>query len=256
MIHPTAIIAPSAKIAENVKIAPYADIGQHVEIGAGTCIGSHTAIYGPTIIGEDNRIFQHCTLGGEPQDIGYQDEATQLVIGDRNTIREYVSLNRGTQKGGGVTHLGNDNYLMSYVHVGHDCKIGNNNILTNSTSLAGHVTLGDHCNLGGFSLLHQFIHVGSHAFTSMGSAINRDVPPFVIVSGSYARSYGINKVGLRRKGFSPELIKAINKAYKLLVRRRSKRDAALEQLAPLAEKYSEVQLFIDFILSSQRGIVK
>lgn len=256
MIHPTAIIAPSAKIAEHVKIAPYADIGEHVEIGAGTSIGSHATIYGPTIIGEDNRIFQHSSLGDEPQDIGYQDEATQLVIGDRNIIREYASLNRGTAKGGGVTQLGDDNYLMAYVHVGHDCKIGNNNIFTNSVSLAGHVTVGDHCNLGGFSLLHQFIRVGSHAFSSMGAAINRDVPPFVMVSGNYARSYGINKVGLQREGFSPELIKAINKAYKLLVRRRGEHGAALKQLAPLAEQFSEVQLFIDFISSSQRGIVK
>jgi UDP-N-acetylglucosamine acyltransferase len=239
-----------------VTIAPYADIGEQVEIGAGTSIGSHATIYGPTIIGSGNRIFQHAALGGEPQDVGYQEEATQLLIGDRNIIREYVSLNRGTLKGGGVTQLGNDNYLMAYTHIGHDCKIGNNNIFTNSTSLAGHVSVGDHCNFGGFSLLHQFIRIGSHAFTSMGAAINRDVPPFVIVSGNYARSYGINKIGLQRKGFSPELIEAINKSYKLLVRHRSERDAALKQLAPLAEQFSEVQLFIDFILSSQRGIVK
>lgn len=179
-----------------------------------------------------------------------------MVIGDRNIIREYVSLNRGSLKGGGVTRLGDENYLMDYSHVGHDCQIGNNNIFTNSTSLAGHVSVGDHCNFGGFSLLHQFIRIGSHAFTSMGSAINRDVPPFVIVSGNYARSYGINKIGLQRKGFSAELIKAIGKTYKLLVRNRSERDVALQQLAPLAKQFREVQLFIDFISSSPRGIVK
>ena len=256
MIHPTAIIDSSAKIAENVHIGPYAVICAAVEIGANTRIGAHTIVCGPTFIGAGNRIFQHAVLGEEPQDLGYQGEATRLVIGERNVIREYATLNRGTAKGGGITKIGDDNYLMAYTHIGHDCQIGSNNVFTNSTSLSGHVEVNDHCNLGGFTLLHQFTRIGSYAFTSMGSAINRDVPPFVMVSGNYARSYGINKVGLQRKGFPPDLIQAISRAYKLLVRTRAEREAALAQLEPLAEQYSEVQLFIDFVLSSSRGIVK
>jgi UDP-N-acetylglucosamine acyltransferase len=255
-IHPTAIIDSSANIAQDAHVGPYVVIGAEVEIGEGTRIGAHTIICGSTIVGAGNRIFQHAVLGEEPQDLGYQDEDTRLVIGEHNVIREYVSINRGTLKGGGVTKIGNDNYLMAYTHIGHDCQIGSNNIFTNSTSLSGHVEVNDHCNLGGFTLLHQFTRIGSYAFTSMGSAINLDVPPFVIVSGNYARSYGINKLGLQRKGFTPERIGAIGKAYKLLVRKRTERDQALAQLKPLAEQYSEVQLFIDFVLSSPRGIVK
>lgn len=262
MIHATAMVDPSAKIADDASIGrhvvvePYAIIGAGVAIGANTRIGAHATIHGPTVIGEGNRIFQHASLGAAPQDIGFQDEDTQLVIGDRNIIREYASLNRGTLKGGGITKIGSDNFLMAYVHIGHDCQVGDHNIFTNSTSLAGHVAVGDYCNFGGFSLLHQFIRIGSYAFTSMGSVINRDVPPFVIVSGNYARSYGINKVGLQRKGFSKELIQAINTAYKLLVRKRSNTQVALQKLNPLAEQFSEVKLLIDFIQGSERGIVK
>ncbi len=256
MIHATAIIDSSAKIADSANIGPYVIIGAGVEIGAGTSIGAHSVISGPTIIGAKNRIFQHTTIGEEPQDISYLEDATQLVIGDCNTIREYVSINRGTKKGGGITRIGDDNYLMAYAHIGHDCQVGNNNIFTNSVSLAGHVEVGDFCNLGGFSLMHQFIRIGSHAFTSMGAAINRDVPPFVIVSGNYAKSYGINKIGLQRKGFSAELVSAIDKTYKLLVRNRSDRQSSLNQLTPMAKKFSEVQYFIDFVTDSSRGIVK
>ena len=256
MIHPTAIVDPAAIIAENVSIGAYAVIGPQVEIDAGSHIGDHATLYGPTKIGRDNRILQHATLGGAPQDLHYAGEPTRLVIGDRNTIREYASINRGSVGGGGVTTVGDDNFIMSYVHIGHDCRVGNHNIITNSASLAGHVEIGDHCNLGGFSLVHQFTRIGSHAFTSMGSAINRDVPPFVIVSGNYARSYGINKIGLRRKGFSAEVIEAIDKAYKLLVRRRVPRDEALRQLEPVARQFGEVKLFVEFVTSSSRGIVK
>ena len=165
-------------------------------------------------------------------------------------------MSRGSVTGGGVTQVGNDNYVMAYAHIGHDCHVGDQNVITNSVSLAGHVQVGDQCNLGGFSLIHQFVRIGSFALTSMGSVINRDVPPFVTVSGNYARSYGINKIGLRRKGFSAEAISAINRAYKLLVRRRAQRDDALQQLEPLAQEFSEVRLFVDFLLSSSRGIVK
>lgn len=256
MIHSTAIIDPTATLAEDVSIGAYAVIGSQVEIESGCHIGDHATVYGPTTIGRDNQILQHVTLGGAPQDLSYGGEPTRLIIGDRNTIREYCSINRGSVKGGGVTQVGNDNYIMSYAHIGHDCRVGNENVITNSVSLAGHVEIGDQCNLGGFSLVHQFTRIGSYAFTSMGAAINRDVPPFVIVSGNYARSYGINKIGLRRKGFSTDAIKAITRAYKLLVRNRVPRDEALRQLEPLARKFSEVQLFVDFIVNSTRGITR
>lgn len=256
MIHSTAVIDPKTTIASDVSIGAYAVIGPQVEIDSGSSIGDHSTIYGPTTIGRDNQILQHTTLGGAPQDLNYKGEPTRLVIGDRNTIREYASISRGTVTGGGVTQVGNDNFIMAYAHIGHDCHVGAQNVITNSVSLAGHVQVGDQCNLGGFSLVHQFVRIGSFAFTSMGSVINRDVPPFVIVSGNYARSYGINKIGLRRKGFSVEAINAISRAYKLLVRRRVRRDDALQQLEPLVQKFSEVRLFVDFLLSSSRGTVK
>jgi len=256
VIHSTAIVDPQAKIAADVSIGAYAVIGPQVEIDSGTQVGEHTTILGPTTIGCDNRILQNTTLGGAPQDLHYNGEPTRLVIGDRNTIREYTSISRGSVAGGGVTEVGNDNFIMAYVHIGHDCRVGDRNIFTNSVSLAGHVQVGEQCNLGGFSLMHQFVRIGSHAFTSMGSAINRDVPPYVTVSGNYARSYGINKIGLRRKGFSDEAIDAITRAYKLLVRRRVPRDDALVQLEPLVQQFGEVRLFVDFVLSSSRGIVK
>lgn len=256
LIHSTAIIDPTARIAEGVSIGAYAVIGPQVEIYSGTHIGDHATIYGPTTIGCDNHILQHTTLGGAPQDLNYKGEPTRLVIGDRNTIREYTSISRGSVTGDGVTQVGNDNFIMAYAHIGHDCHVGDQNVIANSVSLAGHVKVGDKCNLGGFSLMHQFVRIGSFAFTSMGSVINLDVPPFVTISGNYARSYGINKIGLRRNGFSAETINAINKAYKLLVRKRVQRDDALQQLEPLAQKFSEVRLFVDFVLSSSRGIVK
>ena len=255
-IHPTAIIDPEARLAEDVSVGAYAVIGADVEIGSGCQVADHATIYGPTTIGTDNQILQHVTLGGAPQDLHYKGEPTQLVIGDRNIIREYVSFSRGSVGGGGITRIGDDNFIMAYAHIGHDCQVGSKNIITNSVSLAGHVEVGDQCNLGGFSLIHQFVRIGSHAFTSMGSAINRDVPPYVTVSGNYARSYGINKIGLQRKGFSAEAIAAIQKAYKLLVRRRVQREDALEQLEPLAQEFSEVRLFVDFVQSTARGIVK
>lgn len=256
MIHPTAIIDPTAKIAAGVAIGPYTIIGPNVEIGEGTRISAHVTINGPVAIGRDNRIFQYASLGEEPQDLSYAGEPTRLEIGDRNTVREYVSMNRGTPKGGGITRVGSDNLFMAYTHVGHDSRVGHKNVFANSASLAGHVTVGDQCILGGFSLVHQFTQIGSHAFTSMGAAINRDVPPFVIVSGNYARSFGINKVGLKRKGFSAETIAAITLAYKLLVRQRLSPAQAHERLAPLAAEFEAVGQFIAFVEASQRGIVK
>lgn len=256
MIHPKAMVDSSAELAEDIQISAYAVIGPDVEIGPGCRIGHHATLSGPLKVGKNNRIFAHASLGEEPQDIHYQGEPTQLVIGDDNIIREYVSMNRGTLAADGTTRIGHKNFFMTSVHIGHDCWIGDHNIFTNSTALAGHVKVGDWCSLGGFTLVHQFTTIGSYAFTSMGAAVNLDIPPFVLASGNYAKSYGINKVGLQRKGFSKEKISAIQRAYKLLVRQRSNREAVLEQLQPLIEEHTEVQLFVDFIKNSTRGIIK
>ena len=191
-----------------------------------------------------------------PRILKYDGEATRLEVGDRNTIREYVTFNRGTVDGGGITRIGNDNLFMAYVHVAHDCHVGNNNILANSASLAGHVDVADHAILGGFTLVHQFTQIGAHCFTSMGSAVNRDVPPYVIVSGNYAKPHGINKVGLKRRGFSDDTIRAILNTYKLLVRSHQSRDEVMKQVQPMADKYPEVKLFVDFVRTSKRGIVR
>lgn len=256
MIHQTAMIDPSARIADNVDIGSYSIIGADVEIGAGTWIGPHVVINGPTKIGEQNQIFQFASLGEQPQDLTYDGQPTRLEIGDRNTIREYVSFNRATEEGGGITRIGNDNLFMAYVHVAHDCQIGNEIVFANSASLAGHVEIGDHAILGGFTLVHQFTRIAPHCFTSMGSAINRDVPPYVIVSGNYAKPYGINKVGLKRHGFSDESIRAIQKAFMLLIRSHKPRTEQFGKVKPLADQFPEVKLFVDFITSSKRGIVR
>lgn len=256
MIHQTAIIDPSAVIAGDVEIGAYSIIGADVEIGAGCWIGPHVVIKGPTRIGRDNRIFQFSSIGEQPQDLKYAGQPTRLEIGDRNTIREYVTLNRGTVEDAGITHIGSDNLLMAYVHVAHDCHVGNHVILANSASLAGHVHVGDHAILGGFTLVHQFSRIGEHCFTSMGSAVNRDIPPYVVVSGNYAKPNGINKEGLKRRGFSPESIRAIVNAYKLMVRSHKPRAEALKEVAPLVEQFPEVKIFVDFINASERGIVR
>ncbi len=256
MIHPTAIIDASAKIADDVEIGAYSIIGADVEIAAGTWVGPHVVINGPTRIGRDNRIFQFASIGEQPQDLKYSGEPTRLEIGDRNTIREYVTFNRGTEDGGGLTSIGSDNLFMAYVHVAHDCHVGNNVILANSASLAGHVEVGDHAILGGFTLVHQFTQIGAHCFTSMGSAVNQDVPPYVVVSGNYAEPHGINKVGLKRRGFSDQAIRAIQNAYKIMVRSKRPREESLRQVQPLADEFDEVKLFVDFIQNSKRGIVR
>lgn len=256
MIHQTAIVDPTARIAEDVEIGPYSIIGADVEIAAGCWIGPHVVIKGPTRIGRENRIFQFASIGEQPQDLKYAGQPTRLEIGDRNTIREYVTLNRGTVEDTGITSIGSDNLLMAYVHVAHDCRVGNHVILANSASLAGHVHVGDHAILGGFTLVHQFSRIGAHCFTSMGSAVNRDVPPYVVVSGNYARPNGINKEGLKRRGFSPEAIRAIVNAYKLMVRSRKPRAEVLKDVASLVEKFPEVKVFVDFINASERGIVR
>ena len=256
MIHQTAIIDSSAIIASDVQIGAYSIIGAHVEIESGTWIGPHVVINGPAKIGKNNRIFQFASLGEAPQDLKYKGDPTRLELGDSNTIREYVTFNRGTKEGNGVTRIGNNNLFMAYVHVAHDCHVGSNIVFANSASLAGHVTVEDFAILGGFTLVHQFSRIGGYAMTSMGSAINRDVPPYLIVSGNYAKPIGVNKIGLKRRGFSDDAIRAITNAYKLLVRSHKSRDEVNAAVLPLVQKYPEVQRFVDFINASQRGIIR
>ncbi len=256
MIHQTAIIDAKAKIADDVSVGPYTVIGADVEIDSGTWIGPHVVINGPTKIGKNNKIFQFASIGEDPQDLKFDGEITYLKIADNNTIRENVTISRGTEDGGGITRIGSHNLLMAYVHIAHDCIIGDHIILANSASCAGHVEVGDHAILGGFTLLHQFTKVGKHAFTSMGSIINQDVPPYVIVASSYGKAGGINKVGLKRSGYSDEVIRAIVNAYKLLIRSKKPRDEAMQAAAELIENYSEVKLMADFIQQSERGIIR
>ena len=256
MIHQTAIIDSSAIIASDVQIGAYSIIGAHVEIESGTWIGPHVVINGPAKIGKNNRIYQFASLGEAPQDLKYKGDPTRLELGDNNTIREYVTFNRGTKEGNGVTRIENNNLFMAYVHVAHDCHVGSNIVFANSASLAGHVTVEDFAILGGFTLVHQFSRIGGYAMTSMGSAINRDVPPYLIVSGNYAKPIGVNKIGLKRRGFSDDAIRAITNAYKLLVRSHKSRDEVNAAVLPLMQQYPEVQRFVDFINASQRGIIR
>jgi UDP-N-acetylglucosamine acyltransferase len=256
MIHPTAIIDPSAKIGNNVSIGAYTIIGADVEIGDDTWIGPHVVIEGPTKIGKQNRIWQFASLGAAPQDKKFHGERSRLEIGDRNVIREFVTFNRGTEDGIGVTRIGNDNWLMAYVHIAHDCVVGNNAIFSNASSLAGHVTVDDWVILGGFSLVHQFCQVGAHAFTAMGAIINRDVPPYVTVAGSFAEPKGINSEGLRRRGYSSDRIMAIKRAYRTLYMSGLPLSEARSELARAAEGAPDVRLMLDFIERSQRSLVR
>jgi UDP-N-acetylglucosamine acyltransferase len=256
MISPHAIISPSAKLADNVSIGAFSVIGPDVEIGRGTAIGPHVVISGPAILGEENKIYQFASIGEAPQDLGYKGEPTQLIIGDRNQIRENVTINRGTVKGGGATRVGSDNLIMAYVHIAHDCQVGNKIIFSNAASLAGHVEVQDGATLGGFTLVHQFCRVGAHAFTSMGSALNRDLTPFTMASGNYARAIGINKVGLLRKGYSKEAIDALKKLFRLLVHQRGRSDHALCEAQGLAAEFPEAAQFLAFVEQSTRGIIR
>ncbi len=256
MIHPSAIIDPQAKIGANVSIGAYSIIGADVEIGDNTSIGPHVVIDGPTRIGRDNRISQFASLGAAPQDKKFHGERSRLEIGDRNVIREFVTFNRGTEDGAGLTRIGNDNWLMAYVHIAHDCVVGNHAIFSNAASLAGHVVVDDWVILGGFTLVHQFCQVGAHAFTAMGAIINRDVPPYVTVAGSFAEQKGINSEGLRRRGYSSDRIMAIKRAYRTLYMSGLPLADARTELARAAEDAPDVRLMLDFIERSQRSLVR
>lgn len=255
-IHPTAIVHPAARLGSGLAIGAYSIIGEHVQIGDGTWIGPHVVITGHTHIGRDNRIFQFCSLGEEPQDKKYGNEATGLEIGDRNTIREFCTFNRGTVQGTGITSLGDDNYMMAYVHLAHDCRVGNCTTFTNNASLAGHVQVGDCAGLGGFTSVHQFVRVGAYSFTALGTVLTQDLPPYILAAGNVAKPYGLNLRELKRRGFSEQAILALKRTYRLVYRSGLTLNEAKARIEPLAHSSPEVQGFLDFISTSGRGIIR
>ena len=256
MIDPRAVIDPAARLADDVSVGAFTIIGPDVDIGAGTWIGPHAVINGPTRIGRDNRIYQFASVGEAPQDKKYAGEATRLEIGDRNLIREFVTINRGTVQDAGVTRIGDDNWIMAYVHIAHDCRVGNQVIFSNNASLAGHVRVDDYAILGGFTLVHQFCAIGAHAFCAFGSGIKKDVPPFVIVDGSPARPRGLNAEGLKRRGFTDRAQQALRQAYKTLYRSNLSLQEALVELQGMAQEQEEVAQLVSFIEQQTRGIVR
>jgi len=257
MISDKAIIHPGAKIGPNVSVGPFSIIGEAVEIGEGTVVGAHVVITGPTRIGCENKIYPFTAIGSDGQNKQpQQDTDTTLTIGDRNVFRENITISRGTHKGGGETSIGSDNYFMAYVHVAHDCHIGNHTTFSNNASLAGHVIIEDYVNLSGFVGVHQFCRIGKYSFCSGFSAVAKDVPPFVTVFGQLAQVHGLNLVGLKRHGFSEATLLKLKHAYKVLYRQELTLGAALEKLATMVNDCPEIQLLIEFIEKSQRGIVR
>lgn len=256
MRHSTAIIHPNAKLAENVEVGAYSIIGEHVEVGAGTVIGPHVVISGHTSIGKHNRIFQFCSLGEIPQDKKYAGEPTSLEIGDHNTIREFCTFNIGTVQEARLTRIGNHNWVMAYVHIAHDCQVGNHTIFANNAQLAGHVQVGDFAILGGFTGVHQFCKIGAHVMTGVGTVLTQDVPPYVTASGNPAAPYGINAEGLRRRGFSADTVLAIKRAYKTLYKSGLTLDQARLALHEQVAECPELKILVDFIGHSQRGILR
>ncbi len=256
MIDPRAVISPQAQIAADVEIGPFAVIGADVAIGPGCRIGPHVVINGHTRLGAGNKVYQFASLGDAPQDKKYRDEPTHLEIGDRNVIRECVTVNRGTAHGKGVTRIGNDNLLMAYSHVAHDCQLGNEIVLSNVATLGGHVEIGDYAILGGLSAVHQFTKVGAYCFIANNAAVTRDVPPYVMAVGQPAEPHSVNSVGLKRRGFTDEQIRNVRRAYRVLYRSKLKLKAALEELEKAAAGQEELRPFIEFIKHSSRSIVR
>jgi UDP-N-acetylglucosamine acyltransferase len=261
LIHPTAIIEPGAELDTDVTVGPYAIIGANVKIGAGTTIGAHSEIKGHTTIGRDNSIASFAALGGPPQDMKYQDEPTRLEIGERNTIREFTTIHTGTIQDQGVTRIGNDNWIMAYVHIAHDCQIGNHTIFASNAQVAGHVQVGDWAILGGMSGVHQFVRIGAHAMLGGASALVQDIPPFVIAAGNKAVPYGVNAEGLKRRGFEPATMQALKKAYRLLYKSGFALEQAKQALQDLlseqpAQAHTQLKILIDFVSSSERGVIR
>ena len=256
VIHPTSIVASSARIADGVEIGAYSIIGEDVEIDTGTKIDSHVVINGPTSIGRDNRIYQFASIGDDPQDKKYDGEATRLTIGHRNTIREFCTIGRGTVQDRGETTVGDDNWIMAYVHIAHDCVVASNTIMANNATLGGHVHIGDWAILGGFTGFHQFCRIGAHAFVGMYSAVNRDVPAYTTVSGQPAAPRGINSEGLKRRDFDTEQIRNIKHGYRLVYRKGNKLADAIEEITELSKQQPELLIFLESLRSSERGLVR
>ncbi|WP_454829947.1 acyl-ACP--UDP-N-acetylglucosamine O-acyltransferase [Pseudoxanthomonas wuyuanensis] len=254
-IHPSAVVDPGSKLGANVRIGAFSYIGPEVEIGEGTVIGPHCSVIGPTRIGSDNRIVGHAAIGGDPQDKKFKGERVELVIGDRNQIREFVTVNRGTGSGGGITRVGSDNMLLAYTHVAHDCLIGNHCVFSNNSTLAGHVTVEDWVITSGFSGAHQFCRIGAHAFIGMGVLLSGDVPPFTMVAGDASgRPRGINSEGLKRRGFDAERISAIKRAYRTLYMAGLPLAEARQQLSEQAQSSEDVRALLQFIETSERPL--
>lgn len=257
MISDSAQIHPDALIGENVSIGAFSIIGKDVAIGADTSIGPHVVINGPTKIGTKNKIFQFSSIGEDPQDKKYHGEReSYLEIGNGNTIREFCTINRGTKDGGGVTRIGNDNWIMAYVHIAHDCIVGNNTVFANNATLAGHVTIDDFVILGGFTGVHQFCRIGKYSLTAISSVVVKDVPPYLIVAGNTAKPSGLNREGLKRLGYSSDTINALKKAYKIIYRDGLILADAISALKELTKDTSEIELYIEFLESSSRGIAR
>ena len=256
MIDSRAVIDPDARIGENVSIGPFSIIGKDVEIGDGSRIGPHVVINGPTRIGRDNQIFQFASLGDMPQDKKYAGEPTRLEIGDRNVIREYCTMNRGTAQDTGVTTIGNDNWIMAYTHIAHDCQVGNHTIFANNAQIAGHVKVADNVILGAFTAVHQFVSIGLRSFSAMGTIITKDVPPYVMVSGNPAAPHGLNMEGLKRAGQSPETLKTLRDAYKILYRSGLTLEQARAELEKLAQEVDAVTPLYLFLQQVTRGIAR
>lgn len=256
LIDSRAVVDPEARLADSVSVGPFSVIGAGVEIAAGTVIGSHVVVQGPTRIGRDNRIHQFASIGGTPQDKKYHGEPTRLEIGDRNTFFEFVTINRGTAQDRGETRIGNDNWIMAYVHIAHDCVLRDNIIMANNTTLAGHITVEDWAILGGFTKVHQFCRIGAHSFTGMNVDLTRDVPPYVMVSGTPVEPHGINSEGLKRRGYDAVQIRNIKQAYKLLYRSDLRLEEAILKLRELAVTQPEIALMARFLETSERSITR
>ena len=256
-IHPQAVVAASAKLGEGVKVGAYAVVGEEVELGDGCVLHAHATVGGPSKFGKNNVFYPFSSIGGDPQDYTFRGDRTELVAGDGNIFREYVSVSRGTQKGGGRTTLGNNNFLLAYSHIGHDCVIGSNTLFVNGATLAGHVTVEDFVTVGAFCPVHQFCRLGRYAYIGASTVITQDVPPFSkIVTERETKSFGINAIGLERKGFSPERLQALKRAFRLLMRSKLNTSQALTEMRKSLGDFADVQELIKFIESAERGIVK
>ncbi|WP_022668555.1 acyl-ACP--UDP-N-acetylglucosamine O-acyltransferase [Desulfospira joergensenii] len=256
MIHPTAIIDPSAEIDSNVTIGPYSIVASHVRIGSGTSIGPYTTIEKYVTIGENCQIFQYASIGGAPQDLKFHGEKSYLKIGRGSIIREFVTINRGTEAGGGITEVGEENYLMAYTHIAHDCRTGRQVILANNSTLAGHIEIGDHATIGGLVAIHQFVQIGDYAYIGGKSAVVKDIPPYVIAAGDRATLHGLNNVGLKRHKFSSSTLRELKKAYRIFFRIGLTVKQASERVKAEVEQIPEVKNFIHFIVESNRGVTR